>query len=146
MFNAFNIFNIFQVNCKDIRATSDDVILLSSLLTWDICSKTFRISMQCFEKKSLNRHLTTKKNKISSVISPIYSNSVHIRNDLEIKMSVVQARGVYETNKTWLSLSYLMKSKCPNYRDTSSRLEVFCKKGVLGNFAKFTRKHLCQRL
>ena len=26
----------------------------------------------------------------------------------------------------------------------SSRLEVFCKKGVLRNFAKFTGKHLCQ--
>ena len=24
--------------------------------------------------------------------------------------------------------------------------EVFCKKGVLGNFTKFTGKHLCQRL
>ena len=28
----------------------------------------------------------------------------------------------------------------------SSRLEVFCKKGVLRNFAKFTGKHLCQSL
>ena len=28
----------------------------------------------------------------------------------------------------------------------SSRPEVFCKKGVLKNFAKFTRKHLCQSL
>ena len=28
----------------------------------------------------------------------------------------------------------------------SSRLEVFCKKGILKNFAKFTRKHLCQSL
>ena len=28
----------------------------------------------------------------------------------------------------------------------SSRLEVFCKKGVLKNFAKFARKHLCQSL
>ena len=28
----------------------------------------------------------------------------------------------------------------------SSRPEVFCKKGVLRNFAKFTGKHLCQRL
>ena len=27
----------------------------------------------------------------------------------------------------------------------SSRPEVFCKKGVLNNFAKFTGKHLCQR-
>ena len=26
----------------------------------------------------------------------------------------------------------------------SSRREVFCEKGVLRNFAKFTRKHLCQ--
>ena len=31
-----------------------------------------------------------------------------------------------------------------NYR--SSRPEVFCKKGVLKNFAKFTEKHLCQSL
>ena len=28
----------------------------------------------------------------------------------------------------------------------SSRLEVFCRKGVLRNFAKFTGKHLCQSL
>ena len=28
----------------------------------------------------------------------------------------------------------------------SSRLYVICKKGVLGNFAKFTGKHLCQSL
>ena len=28
----------------------------------------------------------------------------------------------------------------------SSRPEVFCKKGVLKNFAKFTGKHLCQSL
>ena len=29
---------------------------------------------------------------------------------------------------------------------TSSRLGVFCYKGVLGNFSKFTGKHLCQGL
>ena len=28
----------------------------------------------------------------------------------------------------------------------SSRPEVFCKKGVIRNFAKFTGKHLCQSL
>ena len=32
----------------------------------------------------------------------------------------------------------------PMYR--SSRPEVFCKKSVVRNFAKFTGKHLCQRL
>ena len=31
-----------------------------------------------------------------------------------------------------------------NYR--SSRPEVFCKKGFLRNFVKFTGKHLCQNL
>ena len=31
----------------------------------------------------------------------------------------------------------LFRSSCP---------EVFCKKGVLNNFAKFTGKHLCQSL
>ena len=32
------------------------------------------------------------------------------------------------------------------FKDRSSRLEVFCKKGVLTNFTKFTGKHLCQSL
>ena len=31
-----------------------------------------------------------------------------------------------------------------NYR--SNCLEIFCEKGVLKNFAKFTEKHLCQNL
>ena len=30
--------------------------------------------------------------------------------------------------------------------ERSSRQEVFCKKGVLRNFTKFTGKHLCQSL
>ena len=33
-----------------------------------------------------------------------------------------------------------------NVKYRSSRTEVFCKKDVLRNFAKFTGKHLCQRL
>ena len=31
-------------------------------------------------------------------------------------------------------------------KSRSSRPEVFCKKDILTNFAKFTGKHLCQRL
>ena len=30
--------------------------------------------------------------------------------------------------------------------DRNSLPEVFCKKGILGNFSKFTGKHLCQSL
>ena len=33
-----------------------------------------------------------------------------------------------------------------SFKFRSSRPEVFCKKGVIRNFAKFTRKHLCQSL
>ena len=36
-------------------------------------------------------------------------------------------------------------SKCSS-RYRGSRLEVLCEKGVLRNFKKFTRKHLCQGL
>ena len=37
---------------------------------------------------------------------------------------------------------------CIALEETSreNRPEVFCKKGVLKNFAKFTEKHLCQSL
>ena len=38
-------------------------------------------------------------------------------------------------------LLYLIFKTC-----RSSRSKVFCKKGVLTNFAKFTGKHLCQSL
>ena len=37
-----------------------------------------------------------------------------------------------------------MKLSSPTFR--SSRPEVFCEKGVLTNFGKFTGKHLCQNL
>ena len=38
------------------------------------------------------------------------------------------------------------KKKLELSRDRSSRPEVFCKKGVIRNFAKFTGKHLSQSL
>ena len=42
------------------------------------------------------------------------------------------------------SCNMVLSSSLPTYR--SSRPEVFYKKGVLRNFAKFTRKHLCHSL
>ena len=43
---------------------------------------------------------------------------------------------------------YFIKNSISFRRRTlrSSRLEVFCKKGLLKNFANFTGKHLCQSL
>ena len=43
----------------------------------------------------------------------------------------------YNKNVRELKLSTFLRS---------SRPDVFCEKGVLRNFAKFTRKHLCQSL
>ena len=41
----------------------------------------------------------------------------------------------------WFLLELMFK--CPTVNFRSSRPEVFCKKDVLRNFAKFTGKHLC---
>ena len=43
-----------------------------------------------------------------------------------------------------LKKSTAYRKSCKQFRSTSP--EVFCKKGVLRNLAKFTGKHLCQRL
>ena len=54
---------------------------------------------------------------------------------------------VYDINT---SISNLKARSFKNFRISSivesSRLELFCKKGVLRNFTKFTGKHLCQSL
>ena len=45
------------------------------------------------------------------------------------------------------STQYYKTDVCKDPNDyKSSRPEVFCKKGVLRDFAKFTGKHLCQSL
>ena len=46
--------------------------------------------------------------------------------------------------KIIIDLKHTLKSEITHYR--SSQQEVFCKKGVLRNFSKFTGKHLCPRL
>ena len=45
-----------------------------------------------------------------------------------------------------MSSSYLPWDTTDSRNCRSNRLEVFCKKGALRNFAKFTGKHLCQTL
>ena len=50
----------------------------------------------------------------------------------------------YLLKKIYVMLIHLYVSLVSFVR--SSRPEVFCKKGVLRNFAKFTGKHLCQGL
>ena len=62
----------------------------------------------------------------------------------------------YSQHKVSMQQKYIFFSKKPFLESTEfgeiratvrgSRPEVFCKKVVLGNFAKFTGKHLCQSL
>ena len=79
------------------------------------------------ERKFFSHHffpaaLKYKKGKISQFIK-IKSNSI-----FSVKL----------LSRLRLNFSHL--------NERSSRPEVFCKKGVLRNLAKFTGKHLCQRL
>ena len=47
----------------------------------------------------------------------------------------------------WCPVKFIKHSNHEIFRKyRSSRPKVFCKKGCLRNFAKFTRKHLCQSL
>ena len=41
---------------------------------------------------------------------------------------------------------FILSKKCFVGFPQKQPPDVFCKKGVLGNLAKFTGKHLCQRL
>ena len=71
-------------------------------------------------KLSLEEHLKyilTKENKITGLLRKL------------------QRRWYFELSKICWTEFYILRSRRP---------KVFCKKGVLKNFAKFTGKHLCQ--
>ena len=78
----------------------------------------------------------------------------------KIKPCLLRCRLLLIRCRLWLVLSWFISgmfffvqfpfrisincAALPKYR--SSRPDVFCKKGVLSNFTKFTGKHLCHRL
>ena len=60
-----------------------------------------------------------------------------------------RSRGLKDFTTVIFLVFLLISSTLPQYivyDHRSSRPEVFCKKRVLRNFAKFTGKHLCERL
>ena len=63
-------------------------------------------------------------------------------DNILLKIWDSRIKRIWFWNKAWGTCCSFFGVK--KYR--SSRPEVFCKKGVLGNFAKFTRKHLRQSL
>ena len=61
--------------------------------------------------------------------------------DKDFQCFLCLAVSTLNSEKEITNSSFFRKDK-----NRSSRPEVFCKKGVLGNFAKSTGKHLCQSL
>ena len=94
------------------------------------------------ERKHLRNNNSSKTQHIysfkTSFIKP--SNLVRIiLNYFTIKFSKSFMIFLLKTSVKWEPKNRIKISG-------SSRPEMFCKKGVLRNFAKFTRKHLCQSL
>ena len=73
------------------------------------------------------------------------NNEIHIYDSLLIK---IDNKSMHVTTKMlkYEDEVFLTKTVPVQKQSTSSRPEVFCKKGVLRNFAKFTGRHLCQGL
>ena len=63
---------------------------------------------------------------------------------LIIKLLRVNCKAKYNSKDTKITVLIKTDFRPNNFR--RSLPEVFCKNGVLRNFAKFTGKHLCQRL
>ena len=69
---------------------------------------------------------------------------------LQLKQFDVSHTFFIHFNKSYFQCSFQIYvncesvTKCNNKRNRSSHPELFCKKGVLGSFTKFTGKHLSQ--
>ena len=61
-------------------------------------------------------------------------------------VSRVWAYAKHEFKHSWMKLRSSDNHYIIFVNQRSSRLEVFCKKGVIRNFTKLTGKHLCQSL
>ena len=116
---------LFKGNSGNTRIMMLFYFLSCSLLT------DFR---QCYYVKSV---------PIRSYSGP---HSVRMRENTDQNNS---ENGHFLRNIFWCFHCWLWKKKCLlgwHYVQKLKPLVVFCKKGVLRNFAKFTGKHLCQSL
>ena len=63
------------------------------------------------------------------------------------RISLIENGEIVKTKKRTAEVfNNLFRNIVKNLNIRSSRTEVFCKKGVLKSFPKFTGKHLCQSL
>ena len=66
---------------------------------------------------------------------------------INANVSLVQSNDSEESSDGCKMIKYSCNGANGQFKkEKGSRPEVFCKKGILRNFAKFTGKHLCQSL
>ena len=141
--NAVKIFNQLWVNIK----------LRENAWFFKI-GYHFSVSLKCFTQYSREYIFFVLDHYLEPPFSKrIYFLSIYISFERHWRFTGQQGEGGgYPYSSLPLLATNEQGDICSNaafiylhsYR--SSRPEVFCKKGVLKNFAKFTGKHLCQRL
>ena len=82
---------------------------------------------------------------LSTKFTYLTHSPVDTRRKLDVHKTSRRRPGRYTHEKTRKTFGFLLFSEGVKW-GRNSRQEVFCKKGVLENFAKFTGKHLCQNL
>ena len=80
-----------------------------------------------------------EKNKLNKIYTNLFGKNLSQWNDIAwANMVNIPVKRIY---RCILLLSWVC-----NYQNIEAVVKVFCKKGVLRNFTKFTGKHLCQCL
>ena len=80
--------------------------------------------------------------KSTGVIDVAWVVVINLSNKLSLSFKS-EISFIYTLDSTFFTC---LKFEASFWNSRSSRPEVFCKNSALTNFAKFTRKHLCQRL
>ena len=98
-----------------------------------------------FPRKHLYQSLFIKKETLAQVFPVNFATflrtpfSQNTSGRLLLKIKLLLIHNSEKTTPIYLS-------NCLTWNTRSSRLDVFCEKGVLKNFVKITEKHLCQSL
>ena len=114
----------------------------SSMVTWCIFWSSIT-----HKGKKIRRHGHITNRHQLKMYTVIFKSRHALEQYPEIKFRVRQSVRWLEHIPCLHECSRKFESNLCKLSDSrSSRPEVFCKRGVLRNFAKLTGKHLCQRL
>ena len=123
--------------------------------------RMFKIILTFVEKLTGLIDLKKFKSRLAKKFMKLWSNYNNSKMQLFQRQCFFFSQCIWIGDNQWRSIVILTSSDCFEIVKTvhqhgcckqknlilfrSGRPELFCKKGVLRNFAKFTGKHLCQR-